>query len=86
LFKHVWRLHQLRGLSAAVYTQTTDVETECNGLLTYDRAVAKIDPALSAGGQSRRVFRNTDESRIGRRFVWAGRLEIHHENAGRGLV
>ncbi len=32
------------GLSAAVYTQTTDIETENNGLLTYDRAVAKIDP------------------------------------------
>jgi hypothetical protein len=26
-----------KGLSAAVYTQTTDVETELNGLLTYDR-------------------------------------------------
>lgn len=25
------------GLNAAVYTQTTDVENECNGLLTYDR-------------------------------------------------
>jgi len=30
------------GLSAAVYTQTTDVETEVNGLMTYDRAVVKI--------------------------------------------
>lgn len=29
------------GLSAAVYTQITDVETELNGLLTYDRAVVK---------------------------------------------
>ena len=32
------------GLSAAVYTQTTDIETENNGLLTYDREIAKIDP------------------------------------------
>jgi hypothetical protein len=31
------------GLSAAVYTQTTDVEVEVNGLMTYDRAVLKID-------------------------------------------
>jgi len=46
LFKQVWALHHFRGLSAAIYTQTTDVETECNGLLTYDRAVAKIDPAV----------------------------------------
>jgi hypothetical protein len=45
-FRHVWRLHNLSGLSAAVYTQTADVETECNGLQTYDRAVAKIDPAV----------------------------------------
>ncbi len=44
--KRVWELHNLRGLSAAVYTQTADVETECNGLQTYDRAVAKMDPAI----------------------------------------
>ncbi|MBI4600557.1 MAG: beta galactosidase jelly roll domain-containing protein [Planctomycetes bacterium] len=31
------------GLSAAVYTQTTDVEIEVNGLLTYDRALVKPD-------------------------------------------
>jgi hypothetical protein len=45
-FKQVWALHNFRGLNAAIYTQTTDVETECNGLLTYDRAVTKIDPAV----------------------------------------
>jgi hypothetical protein len=31
------------GLSAAVYTQTTDIETENNGLMTYDREIVKID-------------------------------------------
>jgi beta-galactosidase/beta-glucuronidase len=37
-------LNDLRaqGIAAGVYTQTTDVEGEINGLLTYDRAVAKI--------------------------------------------
>lgn len=30
------------GLSGAVYTQTTDVEIETNGLMTYDRKVIKI--------------------------------------------
>ncbi len=34
------------GLSAAVYTQVSDVETENNGLMTYDRRVVKIDPSL----------------------------------------
>jgi hypothetical protein len=33
------------GLSAAVYTQTTDVEIEVNGLMTYDRAIIKPDAA-----------------------------------------
>jgi hypothetical protein len=32
-----------QGLNAAVYTQTSDVEIEVNGLLTYDRAVFKMD-------------------------------------------
>lgn len=32
-----------KGLSAAVYTQTTDVEIEVNGMMTYDRAVIKMD-------------------------------------------
>lgn len=30
------------GMSASVYTQTTDVETETNGLMTYDRKVDKM--------------------------------------------
>lgn len=32
-----------KGFSAAVYTQTTDVEIEINGLMTYDRKVIKVD-------------------------------------------
>lgn len=43
LLRRVYQLKDKPGLSAAVYTQTTDVETEANGLLTYDRAVLKID-------------------------------------------
>jgi Glycosyl hydrolases family 2, sugar binding domain/Glycosyl hydrolases family 2/Glycosyl hydrolases family 2, TIM barrel domain len=40
-------MHQLRimvgeGLAAAIYTQTTDVEIEVNGMMTYDRAVVKL--------------------------------------------
>lgn len=34
-----------KGFSAAVYTQTTDVEIEVNGLMTYDRKVIKLDEA-----------------------------------------
>ena len=32
-----------KGLSAAVYTQTTDVEIEVNGFMTYDREILKFD-------------------------------------------
>jgi len=37
-------LNQLRtqGIAAGIYTQTTDVEGEINGLMTYDRRVIKI--------------------------------------------
>ena len=45
------RVHQLKhhpGLSAAVFTQLTDVETEDDGILTYDRALVKADPARLA--------------------------------------
>ena len=33
-----------KGLGGAVYTQTTDVEGEINGIMTYDRKVLKFDP------------------------------------------
>ncbi len=34
-----------KGLAAAVYTQTSDVEVEVNGLMTYDRKMIKMDEA-----------------------------------------
>ena len=34
-----------------IYTQTTDVETECNGLLTYDRAVIKVTAGARRRGE-----------------------------------
>jgi beta-galactosidase/beta-glucuronidase len=37
--------HRDQGLAAAVYTQTSDVEGEVNGFLTYDRRREKISPA-----------------------------------------
>ena len=37
-----------QGLAAAIYTQTTDVEGEVNGLMTYDRKVIKFDAAKLA--------------------------------------
>lgn len=45
LIHNLWPM-RYKGLSAAVYTQTTDVEGEVNGLMTYDRKVVKMDPDL----------------------------------------
>src|SRR5258705_13961123 len=41
MLTHQPRLLGIGGLSAAVYTQLTDVEMEVNGLMTYDRAMIK---------------------------------------------
>jgi hypothetical protein len=52
------KLHPLTGkagLAAAVYTQTTDVEVEVNGLLTYDRAVIKM-PLKEIAASNRRLY------------------------------
>ncbi len=43
LLQRVDRLKKEHGLSAAIYTQLTDVEVEANGLLTYDREIIKVD-------------------------------------------
>jgi len=48
-----------RGLAAAVYTQTTDVEIEVNGILTYDRAIMKLD-----AGRLRELHRQIIETPI----------------------
>lgn len=43
--KYAQKLYDLipKGFSGGVYTQTTDVEIEVNGLMTYDRKVIKVE-------------------------------------------
>jgi beta-galactosidase/beta-glucuronidase len=48
-------IYIIRGLSAAVYTQTTDVEVETNGLMTYDRKVMKI-PSVKLNAESKKLY------------------------------
>ena len=65
LLAKLFPLVEEKGLSAAVYTQTTDVEIEVNGLMTYDRELIKMDwtrvAAANHGGSSRE--KNTAEIR-----------------------
>jgi len=42
-YAEMLRKYVKTGFSAAVYTQTTDVEGEVNGFMTYDRKVDKMD-------------------------------------------
>ena len=50
-----------KGLGGAVYTQTTDVEIEINGLLTYDRRVLKFSPSRLKQAHEA-VIRRAEES------------------------
>ena len=52
-----------RGLSAAIYTQTTDVEIETNGLLTYDRKVVKM-PENKLFDVSRKLYEAAEKVRF----------------------
>jgi hypothetical protein len=63
LLARVWELKDKPGLCAAVYTQITDVETEGNGLMTYDRAILKLDAERASavnGGDLSRVPQLTE--------------------------
>lgn len=57
-YLNAWRkafeYDKVSGTSAAIYTQLTDVETEVNGLLSYDRKVIKADVDLFAKAVKRR--------------------------------
>ena len=48
LFQQLLPLISEPGLSAAVYTQVSDIESENNGLMTYDREIIKIEPGIAS--------------------------------------
>ena len=51
------------GLAGSVYTQTTDVEIEINGLLTYDRKVLKHNPEVLRKAHAEVIRRALDAPR-----------------------
>jgi len=51
----LFKLRDEGGLSACVYTQTTDVETETNGLMTYDRNRVKMGAANVARAHAGKI-------------------------------
>ena len=55
LLRHVFEAEKNHGLSGAICTQLTDIEGECNGFLTYDREVMKVDLAQVAAANRGRL-------------------------------
>ena len=51
------------GLAGSVYTQTTDVEIEVNGLMTYDRKVLKYNPEVLKKAHAEVIRRATNPKR-----------------------
>ena len=49
-----------KGLSSAIYTQTSDIEEEINGIMTYDREVEKLDAAV-VSRLNRRLYKMFDK-------------------------
>lgn len=69
--------------SAAVYTQTTDVETEVNGIMTYDREVVKFDEdrIRDAAETLTNLFDN-DNNGIKKTFVNGTEAAIYYDIMG----
>jgi hypothetical protein len=69
-------LNQLRagGIAGGVYTQTTDVEGEVNGLITYDRAVRKF-PAKDLAQIHSILFREVKEMEVALPISKAGEVQ-----------
>lgn len=70
----MWRAKDSHGMSAVGYVQLTDVETEANGFMTYDRAVIKWDvERVASVNQGRTPFIAPEDNR---RFVDVLDVEI----------
>jgi hypothetical protein len=74
VLKEIESQRKNRGLCAAVYTQTTDVENECNGLMTYDRAVTKLSPGwlaeVNSGREQQAAWRAVLTNAVFGKSLW----------------
>ena len=57
------------GFAGAVYTQTTDVEIEVNGLMTYDRKVLKYNPAVLKAAHEAIIRRASESAKENREVI-----------------
>ncbi|MDD3586797.1 MAG: glycoside hydrolase family 2 TIM barrel-domain containing protein, partial [Thermoguttaceae bacterium] len=64
----------VKGLSAAIYTQTTDVETEVNGLMSYDREIVKMpeDKICASNKKLREAITASETAHVLAKSSWNG--------------
>lgn len=46
LYADLWEQKDTHGMTGQFFCQLYDTESECDGLVSYDRAVWKVDPAV----------------------------------------
>jgi len=76
------------GLNAAVYTQITDVENECNGLFTYDRVLKPALNKILTSNQKGNHWPDDGDGRSAYVPELGPHLEVHHQyqRCFRGMV
>ena len=47
LYTDLWEQKDTKGMTGQFFCQLYDTESECDGLVSYDRAVWKVDPAAN---------------------------------------
>jgi len=73
------------GISAAVWTQITDVENEVNGLMTYDREVDKVNVSEVAARNQQLIEAAREDVGDATAPVSDGTYEIENVNSGKML-
>ncbi len=81
-YTDVWRYKEEEGLAATVYTQTADVETETNGLMTYDRKVIKADVEILKKINTNKYVPRPRILPEGAMFYKTSTIEIENRNKG----
>jgi beta-galactosidase/beta-glucuronidase len=64
LYADLWAQKDTRGMTGQFFCQLYDTESECDGLMSYDRAVWKVDPAILRAAASGQL--NANELRMRR--------------------
>jgi enterochelin esterase-like enzyme len=85
-YREMWKKRQTTGTSGDFKVQLYDVETESNGLLSYDRAVWKVDPAIIAMAARGEAEADAAVVRADAQEYKLGPDSMRHEGVPKGTV